>query len=136
MNSIIPAQDNLRVNRHLPADFNTIQRNSYIGWDTTRYPRPDPIKYKDELAVADGLIESDTVTKGRIESTSVTGRDFTPKNVCKPTYSALQQKNTAVHREASSSTPFPMCKLQAYLIHQHLKNMKISNRRVPVTCTQ
>ncbi|XP_072094383.1 uncharacterized protein [Mobula birostris] len=197
MNLIIPAQDNLQVNRHLPTDFNTIQRNSYIGWDTTRYPRPDPIKYKDELAVGDGLIESDTVTQleykmkslsrqqgltrpatkqiiggrfdsetaykisfkdwkpktrirhgdlydraykppppGRIESTSVTGRDFTLKNVCKPMYSAKQQKNTPGHHEACSSMPFPMCKLQAYLIHQHLKKMKISNRAVPITCTQ
>ncbi|XP_062894208.1 uncharacterized protein si:dkeyp-69c1.9 isoform X2 [Mobula hypostoma] len=136
MNLIIPAQDNLQVNRHLPTDFNTIQRNSYIGWDTTRYPRPDAIKYKDELAVGDGLIESDTVTQGRIESTSVTGRDFTPKNACKPMYSAKQQKNTPGHHEACSSMPFPMCKLQAYLIHQHLKKMKISNRAVPITCTQ
>ncbi|XP_059813001.1 stabilizer of axonemal microtubules 1 isoform X4 [Hypanus sabinus] len=136
MNLIIPAQDNLQVNRHLPTDFNTIQRNSYIGWDTTRYPRPDPIKYKDELSVGDGLIESETVTQGRIESTSVTGRDFTPKNVCEPMYSAKQQKNTPGHREACSSMPFPMCKLQAYLIHQHFKKMKISNRAVPITCTQ
>ncbi|XP_055516711.1 uncharacterized protein si:dkeyp-69c1.9 [Leucoraja erinacea] len=195
MLSIIPAQDNLQVNRHLPADFNTIQKNSYIGWDPTQYPRPDPIKYKDQLNV-EGAMETTTVTKleynmkpsikkqeihrpttqqslggkfdpktsyaisykdwdpktrirygdphdkpfeppsGRIESTSVTGRDFTPKNVCHPpNYSPCLRKNTSHHQNARSS-PLPMCKLQAYLIHQHLKNMKISNRSVPVTCVQ
>ncbi|XP_032905903.1 uncharacterized protein LOC116991399 isoform X2 [Amblyraja radiata] len=135
MLSIIPAQDNLQVNRHLPADFNTIQKNSYIGWDPTQYPRPDLIKYKDQLNV-EGAMETTTVTKGRIESTSVTGRDFTPKNVCQPpNYSPILRKNTSHHQNARSS-PFPMCKLQAYLIHQHLKNMKISNRSVPATCVQ
>ncbi|XP_078282741.1 uncharacterized protein LOC144608641 [Rhinoraja longicauda] len=135
MVSMIPAQDNLHVNRHLPADFNTIQKNSYIGWDPTRYPRPDPIKRKNELSV-EGLMETSTVTKGKIESKSVTGRDFTPKNVCQPNYSPSVQKSTPHHHNACSSPPFPMCKLQAYLIYQQLKNMKNSNRSVPVACVQ
>ncbi|XP_069752387.1 uncharacterized protein [Narcine bancroftii] len=195
MQLIIPAQDNLRVNHQLPADFNTVQRNSYIGWDTTRYPRPNLIKYKDELTGLEEPFDSDTVTKleykmktltrqqeltrptkkqaiggefdpettfkisfkdwesktrirhgdlydrvyepspGKIESTSVTGRDFTPKNACKLICSALQQNNTLAHHEACSPLPFPMCKLQAYLIHQHLKNVKSSNRSMPMTCT-
>ncbi|XP_043532368.1 uncharacterized protein LOC122540566 isoform X2 [Chiloscyllium plagiosum] len=54
--------DNLHINRHLPADFNTIQRDSYIGWDTNKYPRRDPIILKNQLKL-EGTIDTNTVTK-------------------------------------------------------------------------
>ncbi|XP_030394035.1 uncharacterized protein LOC115637179 isoform X6 [Gopherus evgoodei] len=48
-------------------DFQTVQRESYHGWDTRRYPCASPIKLKEELAdlrkERDGKFSGDTVTK-------------------------------------------------------------------------
>ncbi|XP_048418215.2 uncharacterized protein LOC125466990 isoform X2 [Stegostoma tigrinum] len=54
--------DNLHINQHLPVDFNTIQRDSYIGWDAVKYPRRDPIILKNQLRL-EGTIDTNTVTR-------------------------------------------------------------------------
>ncbi|GCC37781.1 hypothetical protein chiPu_0016288 [Chiloscyllium punctatum] len=179
--------DNLRINRHLPVDFNTIQRDSFIGWDTNKYPRRDPIILKNQLKL-EGTIDTNTVTKltyteepfndvqdlnrpmtmqsacggkfhsgtaytnsfrpwemrsrvrhgdlhdgayvpppGKIDNTTITKQDFTPKNVCEPKDSTGQKTNSwTVRKEASSPARLPMCRLEAYLLYQRLKGMKIS----------
>ncbi|XP_067910498.1 uncharacterized protein si:dkeyp-69c1.9 isoform X2 [Heterodontus francisci] len=135
MRVIQPRWDNLRINPNLPAEFNTTQRESYIGWDPTQYPRPDLVTFRDEMSEAEGTIDTDTVTKGKIENQSITRQDYPPKNVCKSVDSVGQQNSsyTTMHSKASSPTPLPMCKLQAYLLHQRLKGMKICSRPAPVT---
>ncbi|XP_038236645.1 stabilizer of axonemal microtubules 2-like isoform X2 [Dermochelys coriacea] len=73
--SLLPAQiwpaqpplDNLAINQGFSTDFQTVQRKSYHGWDTRRYPRASLIKLKEELADLgrewDGKFSGDTVTK-------------------------------------------------------------------------
>ncbi|XP_048683216.1 uncharacterized protein LOC125625343 isoform X2 [Caretta caretta] len=62
-----PPLDNLAINQGFSTDFQTVQRESYHGWDTRRYPRASPIKLKEELADLgrewDGKFSGDTVTK-------------------------------------------------------------------------
>nr|XP_042707780.1 uncharacterized protein LOC101932618 isoform X4 [Chrysemys picta bellii] len=62
-----PPLDNLAINQGFSTDFQTVQRESYHGWDTRRYPRACPIKLKEELAdlgkERDGKFSGDTVTK-------------------------------------------------------------------------
>ncbi|XP_067826832.1 stabilizer of axonemal microtubules 1-like isoform X2 [Heptranchias perlo] len=189
---IPPAPDNLRINRNLPTDFNTIQRKSYIGWDTNCHHPANLIKFREEMSEREGSIDANTVTKtayklmpltelqhltrpmtmqntfgrkfddrtvyknffknwgpkvvirhgdlhdgpfipppGKIQSTSITRRDFTPKNVCKPMNSVGQQ-NTTVDRKGSSPTTLPMCRLHVYLLHQRLKGMKTCTRPAPI----
>ncbi|XP_078062340.1 uncharacterized protein LOC144488186 [Mustelus asterias] len=125
--------DNLHINRNLPAEFSTTQRDSYIGWDTTQYPRPSPATFKDTLSEKEGTIDTNTVTKGKIENTTITQQDFTPKNICMPMELAGQpQRSLTIQREAPSAPRLPMCKLQAYLLHQRLKGMKIRSRPASV----
>uniref|UniRef100_UPI00398E8801 uncharacterized protein isoform X2 n=1 Tax=Pristiophorus japonicus TaxID=55135 RepID=UPI00398E8801 len=179
---------NLQINRNLPTDFNTTQKESYIGWDPTVYPRPDLIKYRDNLSETEGTIDSDTMSKlayqtpltkhtqlarprtmqssrggkfddetayrnsfkdwgpkarvrhgdayegtydpapGKIDNLSITRQDFTPKCDYKPMKPVFQQKITP----NNSLTPLPKCRLQAYLIHQRLKELKLCSRPSPV----
>ncbi|XP_067423076.1 stabilizer of axonemal microtubules 2-like [Emydura macquarii macquarii] len=62
-----PPLDNLAINQGFSIDFQTVQRESYHGWDTCRYPRASPIKLKEELAdlgkQRDEKFSGDTVTK-------------------------------------------------------------------------
>ncbi|XP_050777776.1 stabilizer of axonemal microtubules 2-like isoform X2 [Gopherus flavomarginatus] len=62
-----PPLDNLAINQGFSTDFQTVQRESYHGWDTRRYPHASPIKLKEELAdlrkERDGKFSGDTVTK-------------------------------------------------------------------------
>ncbi|XP_030394029.1 stabilizer of axonemal microtubules 2-like isoform X1 [Gopherus evgoodei] len=62
-----PPLDNLAINQGFSTDFQTVQRESYHGWDTRRYPCASPIKLKEELAdlrkERDGKFSGDTVTK-------------------------------------------------------------------------
>ncbi|XP_072342422.1 uncharacterized protein [Scyliorhinus torazame] len=191
----IPRWDNLHINRSLPAEFSTTQRDSYIGWDTMEHPRPNAATFREVLSEREGTIESDTVTKltytlapftklqelsrpmtmqspcggkfsdgtvyknsfkpwdtksrvrqgdrhdgayvpppGKIANVTITKQDFVPKNVCKPKDSVGQPNRSwsTIPREASSTPHRPMCRLQAYLLYQRLKDMKICSRPASV----
>ncbi|XP_043937084.1 stabilizer of axonemal microtubules 1-like isoform X1 [Protopterus annectens] len=62
-----PPMDNLGVNHSLNADFSTVQRETFKGWDAAKHRRPDPITLKEELSEMEknreGKFDGDTVTK-------------------------------------------------------------------------
>ncbi|XP_019336219.2 uncharacterized protein LOC106738007 [Alligator mississippiensis] len=59
-----PALDNLAINQSLGTSFQTVQRESYRGWDPGRYPRAGLVRLKDELGrERGGEFSGDTVTK-------------------------------------------------------------------------
>ncbi|XP_025067731.1 uncharacterized protein LOC102374081 [Alligator sinensis] len=59
-----PAPDNLAINQSLGTSFQTVQRESYRGWDPGRYPRAGLIRLKDQLGrERGGEFSGDTVTK-------------------------------------------------------------------------
>ncbi|XP_019398655.1 PREDICTED: uncharacterized protein LOC109315423 [Crocodylus porosus] len=64
---VLPAQpplDNLAINQSLSTSFQTVQRESYCGWDPGRYPRAGLVRLKDELGREQGReFSGDTVTK-------------------------------------------------------------------------
>lgn len=60
-----PPADNLAINHSLRGDFKTVQRETFPGWDTSKYKRPDPAHFKEELSdrEREAHFQGDTVTK-------------------------------------------------------------------------
>ncbi|XP_069470604.1 stabilizer of axonemal microtubules 1-like [Ambystoma mexicanum] len=62
-----PPLDNLAINHSFSNNYQTVQNETYPGWDTTKHHRPDLIRLKEELASMNkekgGMFEGDTVTK-------------------------------------------------------------------------
>ncbi|XP_075046265.1 uncharacterized protein LOC142107034 [Mixophyes fleayi] len=62
-----PPTDNLAVNPYCSNDFQTVQRETFPGWDPLLHPRPEPAHLKEELTSMDrergGQVDGNTVTK-------------------------------------------------------------------------
>lgn len=62
-----PPLDNLAIDQSFSNDYQTVQNETYHGWDTTKYHRPDLIRMTEELTTMNNekgvKFEGDTVTK-------------------------------------------------------------------------
>ncbi|XP_075460369.1 uncharacterized protein LOC142497031 isoform X2 [Ascaphus truei] len=62
-----PPTDNLVVNPNFSNDFQTVQRETFHGWDVSQHPRPALTRLTEELSSIEkergGLVNGDTVTK-------------------------------------------------------------------------
>ncbi|XP_053307572.1 stabilizer of axonemal microtubules 1-like [Spea bombifrons] len=63
----LPPPDNLTVNSHFSNNFQTVQRETFPGWDPLLNPRPEPVRLKEELTSMErerrGKVDGNTVSK-------------------------------------------------------------------------